>query len=400
MMQASGNRIWTRGFALAFATKLCSACVFIIYTSTLVVYLHDHYQASSGVAGLAVGIFILSSVAGRILSAQLDTLFTRKSILLVSSFLLLILSVAYLCDMALVPFFVLRALHGIAFGFLNNAITVVATELLPPTRLGEGLGIYAISVSTATTLAPLTGVLLMQALGYRAVMWAAVVFAALAFMTVALQRRSVIDVRAERAVRKESSRRIGLSDFLEKPALPISILVALACMCYAGSVTPYVASYSELIGLGSFSFLYFAVYTVTLLAARPLMGMVQDRRGSSAIMYPALVCLALGLLVLALMPSLLGIVLAGILLGIGHGTVFSGGQTIAVRLSGPDRVGFATSTYFAFSDFGTGVGPAILGVVFGQLGYGGMYLCAAAIAAILIPGHALVYRCSRPRKSN
>lgn len=392
MVKKNGDRIWTRGFALAFITKLFSTCVFVIYTSTLILYMTAHYQASSGISGLAVGIFILFSMAGRILSAQLDEVFSRKSTLLVSTLLFFLLSAAYLIPVDIVLFIILRAAHGITFGLVNNVITVVATDMLPPERLGEGLGIYAISASLATTLGPLTGVVLMEIMGYQAVMWAGVVFAGISLLTVLGQRKDVINIMPSHQAKRDVSHKLSINDFLEKPAIPISAIVGVVCLCYAGSVTPYVAAYSGVIGLGAFSFLYFVTYTATLFAVRPVMGMLQDRKGSNAIMYPSLVCLVLGFLALAFIPSLLGILLAGILLGIGHGTAFSGGQTIAVRQSPINRVGFATSTYFAFADVGAGLGPAVLSVVFGYAGYSGMYLCAAVIGLLMIPCYAIVYQ--------
>ena len=62
-----------------------------------------------------------------------------------------------------------------------------------------------------------------------------------------------------------------LSDFFEKTAIPISILVGIAGFTYS-SVLSFLTSYAQEIDLVSAASFFFVMYAVFLLASRPFTG--------------------------------------------------------------------------------------------------------------------------------
>ena len=73
---------------------------------------------------------------------------------------------------------------------------------------------------------------------------------------------------------------------------------------------------------------------------------------------------------------------AGLLIGFGISIVYSITQSIIVAHSPPRRYGVTMSTYSAFDDLGSGIGPSILGLLITSVGFRDMYLFSAGVACL------------------
>jgi len=106
------------------------------------------------------------------------------------------------------------------------------------------------------------------------------------------------------------------------------------------------------------------------------------------VIYPAVLTLAAGMVLLSQARHGAMLLLAAVAIGLGFGAVQSSGQTIAVKLVPAHRVGFANSTFFAFMDIGVGMGPWLCGLLIPLSGYRGMY---GVMAALMIVGLVLYH---------
>ena len=75
---------------------------------------------------------------------------------------------------------------------------------------------------------------------------------------------------------------------------------------------------------------------------------------------------------------------AGMLIGLGYGTLIPSFQTIAISAAANHRRGSATATYFSFFDSGLGFGSFILGIVAAKSSYHNMYFIASIIVAFTL----------------
>ena len=96
---------------------------------------------------------------------------------------------------------------------------------------------------------------------------------------------------------------------------------------------------------------------------RAVLGVLHDRHGDNAVVYPILAGMAVSYAVLALWREPAGMLVAGALLGLTYGPVVSVFQTIAIKVVRPTEIGVATGTFFLLLDLGTGLGPMVLGAV-------------------------------------
>ncbi|MGX7197830.1 MFS transporter [Enterococcus olivae] len=76
------------------------------------------------------------------------------------------------------------------------------------------------------------------------------------------------------------------------------------------------------------------------------------------------------------------LLLSAVFIGAGFGTFISSGQTIAVKVAPPHRIGLATSTFLAVVDAGVGIGPSILGALVPLIHYQGVYISMAVLTLI------------------
>lgn len=104
-------------------------------------------------------------------------------------------------------------------------------------------------------------------------------------------------------------------------------------------------------------------------------------------MYPAFILFGAGMLVLSSANNSVTFLLAAALIALGFGNISSIGQTIAVNLAEPHRMGLATATFYIFYDLGTGFGPFLLGLIIPITGYSILY----ATSGIFILGTSALY---------
>ena len=101
-------------------------------------------------------------------------------------------------------------------------------------------------------------------------------------------------------------------------------------------------------------------------------------------MYPAFILFGAGLLLLSFTTNSCALLAAGVLIGLGFGNMQSITQAIAVKVTPPDRIGLATSTYYIALDAGLGFGPYLLGYLIPLTGYSSLYFMMGLMVFVTI----------------
>ena len=121
-------------------------------------------------------------------------------------------------------------------------------------------------------------------------------------------------------------------------AVPISIVILLASICYSG-VLSFINFYAKEINLLEAAAVFFLMYAIAILFSRPFTGPLLDRKGENIIMYPAFVIMAIGLFLLSQASASWMLLLSAALLGLGYGNIQSVCQTLAVKSATLERMG-------------------------------------------------------------
>lgn len=377
MPHSASVRLWNKSFILCLANNLFLFVFYFAQTTILPIYILQELHGSLAQAGLAMTLFMASSIAVRPFSGLIIEKFGRKKTFFVSEFLFCLFSIAYIFADNLQVLFWLRFLHGIWFSILTTVTVPIANEFIPDSRRGEGMGYFVMSVNLGIVLGPLIGLSLIQPLSYAVVatILAAIVCLGLVFCF-------LIPVQAETStMQKMQKKRLSIHDFVEKKALPVSIMAMMVSFAYA-SIMSFISTYSASKNLLAYASLFFIVFAISMMSLRPLTGKIYDRKGPSYVIYPALALFAVGLILLSQINSLIGFMLAAIFIGMGFGSAQPCLQTLAIQRAAPQRIGHATSTFFTFYDLGIAFGSILLGILITAQGYSMSYILCAVIVLL------------------
>lgn len=371
-------RIWTKDFLL---NALVNFLVYLVYFLLMIIiagYAVDNLQASLSEAGLAVGLFIVGALFARFFGGKSVELVGRQKMLYLGLTVYLIATLLYFKSTNLHFLFFVRFLHGVGFGLATVATGTIVANIIPGARRGEGISYYAMSSTLASAFGPFLGIYLNQQVSFDAILGICILLVVICYIAAFLLK---VPEAALTAAQLEDMKRFTLSNFVEFKALPISAIGAILGLCYSG-IVGFIASYTREINLIEAGSFFFIVYSAAILISRPLTGRWFDLKGEGFVLYPSFVLFAIGLATLSLARQDFILLLAGMFIGLGFGTFLSSGQAVAIKSSPDHRMGLATSTFFAITDIGVGLGPFFLGLLVPFFGFRGLYMSMAGVALL------------------
>ena len=170
------------------------------------------------------------------------------------------------------------------------------------------------------------------------------------------------------------------------PGIMASLGVFLAALCAflaIGAALPVLPTYvrgplhsSDLavgVVVGSFA--------ITSVVCRPLAGRQADQRGRKAVLIAGALAMTLGGLLYLLSDSVLTLVLARLVVGIGEGSLYTAGATWAVDLAPEDQRGLALGLFGLAVWGGLSVGPVVGELMRSNVGYDSVWILTAALPA-------------------
>ena len=381
MEKLTKPKLFTKDFILIFLANCFVSLIFYLLMTTIAVYTIEQFQASESIAGFASGIFIIGALFARLLAGKYLEVIGRKKVIYFSLVLYLIAALLYFPAHDLNLLLLIRFIHGIAFGAATTAMITAVMDMIPDSRRGEGTGYFALSTTIATAIGPFLGLFITQNADYEMIFTACTAFSVLSLLIVLFAKIPEADITDEQL--ESMKKGVRLRDFFEIKAIPISVILIVMGISYS-SIVSFINSYAIEIQLEEAASFFFLVYAVFLFVSRPIAGRLLDTRGDNVVMYPAILLFSICLLLVGIAQNGFVLLLAGILLAVGYGTIISAAQAIAIKESPKHRVGLATSTFFIFMDAGMGLGPYIIGIIVPYIGYRGMYLTLAAFVFLSI----------------
>lgn len=398
--RSARGKLWTKDYSLDAIVN------FLVYFShyltivTIALYVMDRFGASAMEAGLAYGVYIIGGLVARLFTGSFIDRIGRKRTLSIGLVSFLAATLCYFAADSFPALLVVRFFHGAGWGMAATATGIIVAYLIPRERVGEGTGYYALSVTLASAVGPLLGMIVIVQNGFAGILVCATLLAVAALAAACFLKVPEPDRAARAASRPRNQYRANDETaashdrrcrIVEPSALPISIVSFFAGVGIA-SVFSFLTAYVQSIDQVAAGELFFLVYAVAMVVTRPFTGRLFDRKGENAVMYPALALFVAGLIVLGCAPDGTVLLLAGAILGVGYGSFVSSAQALAVKKAPVGRIGLATSTFFALLDFGSGIAPSLLGMVVPFAGYRGLYALAASVVLLCVPLYAVLHR--------
>jgi predicted MFS family arabinose efflux permease len=359
----------TRPFVLGFAAHFLHALSFSLF-----LHLPGFVRGLGGDeldVGLIAGITALTAILVRpLIGGSIDR--ARRGTILVGGAAHVAICAMYLTVDALGPWlYIVRAVHGACEAALFAALFTYAADVVPPARRIEGIALFGVSGMLPMSLSGLLGDAILARADYPTLFVVAVGFVSGGFLL-------SLPLRDPSRERSEPSR--GFFTAIREPSL---LPIWVVGLCFSTAIVAYFTFMKTFVletgvsGVG----LFFSIYSISAIAVRIGLGALPDRFGAKRVLFPALATLALGFGLLATTTEI-GVAIAGVLCGLGHGFTFPILLGLVVSRARPSERGAALALYTALFDAGTLVGGPLLGFVIHHHGYPAMFGCAGALVVI------------------
>ena len=395
----NGDKIFTIDFFLIFGALLFSALVMYALMSTVTEYATS-MGTSATIAGLVSGIYIFGGLCSRIYSANALERRDWKKLAIIFLSIHFLACIFYFFANNVTILLIVRFIHGLGFGASANAIVTIASAILPKKRFGEAFGYFMLGTTIAVGLGPYISGFFYDNWGSFGSFSLATAFAFLGLLCILLldiskyeiKHNSEIENSMDRdktpnnAILEEKGRIRGVIDkIFEIPAIPVSLFTGLTSLGYV-SILSFYRLYAVEVDLVSAFSLFFIIYSIVLVASRPIAGRIQDNYGDKIVCFTGIIAQAIGLFLIAWMPSTITVFICAVCAALGFGTLNSACTAIVTRDTTANRRPYAISTFFIFCDGTMGFGPALLGsFVSAASGYAPVYFISSFITLLALP---------------
>lgn len=368
------DKIFTRDFAFILLANFFIFLGFQMTLPTIPLFVHE-LDGSDRLVGIIVGIFTFSALLFRPYAGHaLET--KGRGFVYLSGLALFILSIGSFGFVTSIVILILfRIIQGIGWGFSTTASGTIATDLIPPSRRGEGMGYYGLSGNIALAIGPGLGLTLVNIVSFPTLFIICAMLGLVAFLI-------SLNIRYKKIDKSPDKTRAARFDMIEKTAINPSILLFFITLTFGGIATflPIYALEKDVAGIQ----LYFVVYALFLMISRVFAGRIYDLKGDLYVIPPGTVLIITAMLLLSWLPNTAVLIIAAALYGFGFGTVQPALQAWAVEKAPENRKGMANATFFSFFDLGIGVGAILFGQIAYLFNYGLIYIISACSVTITL----------------
>ena len=393
------DKIFTIDFFLIFGALLFSALVMYALMSTVTEYATS-MGTSATIAGLVSGIYIFGGLCSRIYSANALERRDWKKLAIIFLSIHFLACIFYFFANNVSLLLIVRFIHGLGFGASANAIVTIASAILPKKRFGEAFGYFMLGTTIAVGLGPYISGFFYDNWGSFGSFSLATAFAFLGLLCILLLDISKYEIKHNSEIENSMDRdktpnnanleekgtiRRVIDKIFEVPAIPVSLFTGLTSLGYV-SILSFYRLYAVEVDLVSAFSLFFIIYSIVLVASRPIAGRIQDNYGDKIVCFTGIIAQAIGLFLIAWMPSAITVFICAVCAALGFGTLNSACTAIVTRDTSANRRPYAISTFFIFCDGTMGFGPALLGsFVSAASGYAPVYFISSFITLLALP---------------
>ena len=176
------DRLWTGSFL-----RICLVNLFIFVNFHALLPTFPFFVTYLGgdavTIGLATALFSIASIVSRPFVGWLIDTRGRYAILVLGLIGMTLIPMGYFVSAGIATAVILRTAHGVFHAASSNASSTWVTDIIPHKRMGEGLGMYGLSMAISTAVAPALGLAVMNAWGFRPLFAIAALTALAALLT-------------------------------------------------------------------------------------------------------------------------------------------------------------------------------------------------------------------------
>ncbi|WP_043931847.1 MFS transporter [Bacillus sp. EB01] len=372
-------KLWTNQYVIIILLSLVMFASFYMITAGFPIFVST-ITNNPAVAGIMTTTLMLASLVTRFFASVIIQKVNMKFLLIISLIYFIgTIALTFVND-SIVFLILIRALQGIGFSMLTILVFTISSNIVPKSRLGEGIVFFAMSTSVGTTMGPLIAISYLANFSFNSMM----------LLTLGLMAFSLVcsffvknTVKKEKESPQETKKEPFYKYMFDKRVLLPSILVALNYMAIAGTVN-FIGAFGKEIDVGGKISQFFIAQGIAMVLVRFFSGKIFDRWGHRILIIPAAVSGAAGLVLLGFSTGMVMVWVSGILFGIAYGVIHPTIQAWALTLVPAEKKATANSMLLIFIDFGLAIGSVGLGFLAKNVGYGMTFTYSAAFMIIIL----------------
>ncbi len=362
------KKLWSKEFTAMIVSTLFMSWAFYALLPTLPIYLIKDLRIDHRSLAIIMAAFSVSAILARPISGHLLDNYRRAHIMIISLAVMTVLYGIYPLVGTGLAMLVLRLAHGALWGLSTSSSAPVVADIVPPSRLGEGIGIFATCIPIGTTVGPLFGLYLLNSRG-PLVMFVAIL--GISFLSLA----SGFFTRT--ASKPLPKKKFSSSNLFHKKAFPISLCMFFVT-CGYGAVIVFAGVYAAQRSFPNAA-AYFLCFAAAIFLSRMCSGRLFDRGRFVLLIVAGHFLTAVGMLWIGYAANPVQFLLAGMVSGFGFGTLMPTSQAAINVLVGPDERGAANSTYMTSYDLGVGVASLAVSLLLSRVSLGQIYRYGALL---------------------
>jgi MFS family permease len=373
MTEATGGRIFTKNFLVLSAYGMLALGLSLMLVTGLPLYLQGRGWEPRRM-GATLGAYFLTSMMVRPYVGREADKRGRRSILIGGAILMLLPCPLYLFPTTAMVMS-LRIVQGVGWAMATTATAAMASEIVPPDKVGAGMGIFGILNGLGFTFGPALGVHLLNTGGAKAFLGAAAALAA-TVLVCAL----IIDAPPSRAGTSLSWGESGtLAQKLARP-----LFVTFAVSFGYGAVQTFLPLYARASGVLNPG-IFFTIFSVLSFGSRPAMGKLSDVWGRKPTAAVLMLVISGTFALLGYSATLPFLSTAAVLYGIGHGAIYTVLMALLADLTRRQDRGLAYGVFGTAIDLGISCGNFAIGGLASSIGYNGAFFLSAAVVIVALP---------------
>ncbi len=336
---------------------------------------------------------ILTSLPAGMLSDQRG----RRPVLIASGFVFFTAPLLYFLIHTSWQLALVRMYHGLATAVFGPVAMAYVADLAP-TRRGERMGYYYSSTLIGRALAPIIGGTILTVTAWQNVYIACAAAGFLALVGMFLLPNPSATAGAE-ARPKEA--KAPLSVVFRNPAILVTSLAEAAQFLAYGAMEAFLPLYALSVGINEAEVgLLFGVQVTVRTLARPLMGILSDKRGRTMPIIVGLIVTGASMALFTQTRSLVLLLVVSVLFGAGLSIASAATSAYVADLAPEQGRGVALGFMSTIMDVGQSLGPILLGAILGYASYqAGFAVIGALVLISVVLFAAVALRQAGARKS-
>jgi MFS family permease len=362
LIRQEPTKIWNRMFISIFLAKTVFNMGHNMSSALMGLYA-DSLGAPATVVGMVVSLYALSAMLFRFVSAPIIDVYNKKFIVIFAACTMAVAFCGFSFSQTVPLLVAFRLLQGSGMAFGNACCLTMVADLLPKDKYGAGIGYFSLAQTIATALGPSTGLWLVGWLGFRSTF---IINAGIMVLS------ALMVLQIHYPFKKTRDLKISFNNVIAKESL-LPATVSLLMVTGSVATTAFLVLDARAKGITGNVGLFFTVSAITMLASRPLIGMLNDRFGLTMVAIPALFLNIVSFVIISFSSTLTGLLLAAFVSAFGMGGCMPALETLCMKAVTPDRRGAASCTNYIGRDLGTLIGPLIAGAIVEMFGYTAMW---------------------------